>query len=376
MEDEIDLAQYVKTIFKHWKIVVGVTLAAVITAGIISFATPPVYEATVLMQSTATSPKLIGDLAKSKQMSEYVLRELPDRLSPAERNLATIEKMFKINIGDTMISCTARNANAQRAALLANAWADAFIKFSTEVSVNSLASPSDLQAQIESTYTLYQQAQGSYESFQSTSKISEINWQIANANLLYRALRLQESQQSNQGSSVSGDAASLAFLLLKTQSYTSIPQGTQLSVSAAAPVSKADIDDLVSELEDRSGIHGKTADEVLKEINALSSRLEQESQRSQELVASRDTAWNAYIASTKDAEEVNIKRSAMVSPVRVLNDAAPPQDPTPTNRLFNIGIALALGLILGVIAAFVAEYFEKKKAPKPAVQQPADSGTS
>jgi len=46
-----------------------------------------------------------------------------------------------------------------------------------------------------------------------------------------------------------------------------------------------------------------------------------------------------------------------------VSEATPAQDPVPAHRLMNMGIALVLGLILGVIAAFVAEYFEKKKTP-------------
>ncbi len=372
MEDEIDLAQYVKTIFKHWKLVLGITLIAVVTAGIVSFATPPVYEATVLVQSYEETPNRMSELAQSGETAGFMLRELSNVLAPAERSLSAVKNIFKIDTGGTFIKCTARNADAQRAALLANAWAHAFTKYATEVSLNSMLPASDLQAQIESSYTAYQKAQDSYESFQRTSQMQKFSNQIADARLLFQALKLQESQRVDQGSSASGDAAGLAYLLIKLRSYTSIPEGTQISTDAAAQVSKADIDNLVREMEDRSDIHGKTSDQVFGEINALSVQLDRESQRNKELLNSRDVAWNAYLDSLKNAQEVNIKRSTMISPVRLLNEATPPQDPTPSNRLFNIGIALVLGLILGVIAAFVAEYFEKKRPPAP----PKSSETS
>jgi uncharacterized protein involved in exopolysaccharide biosynthesis len=373
MEDEIDLAQYIKTIFKHWKLVLGITLAAVVTAGVISFVTPPVYEAKALMQSSEASPKRMSDLAKSSETVNFMLRELTDNLTPAENNVASIVQMFKIDGADTFISCTVRNIDGKRAALLANAWASAFSKYATEVSINLLPRESELQEQIESNYAAYQDAQGSYDSFQLTSQTEKISKQISDARLLYQALQLQESLKNNQGSSVSGDAGSMAFLLLKVQSYTSLPQGTQLPTGAVAAVSKADIDNLVGELETRSGIHGKSAGEVFDETNTLLSRLDQESLRGTELLRSRDNAWNSYLAATKNAQEVNIKRSAMPAPVRLVSDATPPQDPVPSNRLMNMVIALVLGLIVGVIAAFVAEYFERKRTAGPAVGEAKQS---
>ncbi|MFA5400929.1 MAG: Wzz/FepE/Etk N-terminal domain-containing protein [Dehalococcoidia bacterium] len=368
MEDEIDLAQYVKTIFKHWKLVVGITLAAVVTAGIVSFAAPPTYEATVLLQSYEATPNRMSELAQSSETARFMVGELTDRLTPDESNLAAVKNIFKIETSGTLITCTARSAEAQRSATLANAWATAFTKYAAQVSLNSMLPASDLQTQIESAYAVFQETQASYESFNRTSHVEKISNQIASARLQYQALTLQESLNANYGSSGTDQATSLAYLLIKLRSYTVIPEGTQISAGAAPPVSKADVDNLVRELEDRSGIHGKTAGDMFNEINTLSSKLERENQRSRELINSRDAAWNAYLTALKNSQEISMMRSAMISPVRVLYNAMPPQYPVPTNRLFNIGIALVLGLILGVIAAFVAEYIEKRRPARPAAK--------
>ena len=386
MEDEIDLTQYVKTVFKHWKLLLGITLAAVIVAGVVSFATPPVYEATVLIQPTgdAANAQRMALLAKSPGMAQFVLRELADNTTPAEYNLGSISELFEVKTGDIKsgdiyISCTARHPDAQKAAELANTWAAAFTKYTTDVSLKSMLPPKELQGQIEAAYTFYQEAQASYESFQRTSQASEIARQISDANLLYQALQLQESLK--QGSAVPGDAANLAFLLLKLKAYgASVPDGTQFAPGSAAPVSQADVDTLVRELEDRSGIHGKTATQVLMEINFLTAKAEQESQRSAELKGSRDTSWSAYLNALKTAESTGMIRMAMLAPVRLVSEATPAQDPVPAHRLMNMGIALVLGLIVGVIAAFVAEYFEKRKSqPKDVIaskaKQSADSKT-
>jgi len=374
LEDEINLAQYARTVLKHWKLLLGITLAAVIVAGVISFATPPIYEATVLLQPSygEVNAQRMALLAKSRGMAQFVQKELADNTTPAGRNLGSTEGVFEvktgdIKTGDIYISCTARHPDAQKAADLANTWGSAFIKYTTDIYIKSLLPPTELQGQIKASYNFYQEAQASYESFQRTSQASEISQQIADANLLYQALQLQESLKQGQGSAVPGDAANLAFLLLKLKAYgASVPDGTQFAPGSAAPVSQTDVDTLVQELENRSGIYGKTATQVLQEINTLTARLEQENQRSAELKGSRDTSWNAYLAALKTAESTGIERMAMLAPVRLVNEATAPQDPVPSKRLTNIGIALVVGLMLGVIAAFVAEYFEKKKMPPPA----------
>ncbi|MFA5078476.1 MAG: Wzz/FepE/Etk N-terminal domain-containing protein [Dehalococcoidia bacterium] len=370
MEDEIDLAQYARTVFKHWKLTLGITLAAVITAGIVSFATPPVYEARALLKAPGEdSEKQMAELAKSDSTAEYMLRALADNLTPAERSMAGIKNIFKIDAGQTYFTCTARYPDSEKAAQLANAWAAAFIEYATDVYLNSLMPAAEMQAQIDSSYAFYREAQAAYDSFQLTSQIAEISRRITDANLLYQALQLQDSLSKTGGAD---DAASLAFLYIKIKSYTTLPDATPLTAGTTAPVSKADVDALVRELEDRSGIHGKTAGQVLMEMNALRAGLEQESQRGSELSSARDTAWSSYLAAIQAEERLNIQRNAMIAPVRQVGYATPPQDPAPSNRLMNIGIALVLGLILGVIAAFTAEYIEKRR-PAPAAKQAADN---
>jgi LPS O-antigen subunit length determinant protein (WzzB/FepE family) len=198
--------------------------------------------------------------------------------------------------------------------------------------------------------------------------MDEIRLRISDADLLYQALQLRDSLDSSQGSSSRDDATSTAFMLIKLKSYTTIPNGVQMSTGSAAPVSKADIDDLVRQLEDRSGIHDKSANQVLQEKNTLTAQLEQEKQQSDEMLISRDAALNAYLAAVKNAQTINIQRNSMIAPIRIVSYATTPQSPISSNRWTNIGIALVLGLILGVIAAFIAEYVEKRRPAHPAKQ--------
>ena len=46
VEEEFDLREYVGVLFKHWKLIALVAFLAAFSAGVVSFLTPPTYEAT------------------------------------------------------------------------------------------------------------------------------------------------------------------------------------------------------------------------------------------------------------------------------------------------------------------------------------------
>jgi uncharacterized protein involved in exopolysaccharide biosynthesis len=52
MEEEISLQVYIDVLIKYWKWIAGITVVAAITATIVSFLLPPVYQATALVVIT------------------------------------------------------------------------------------------------------------------------------------------------------------------------------------------------------------------------------------------------------------------------------------------------------------------------------------
>ncbi len=146
MEDEIDLRAYLDVLVRWWKWIVGVTLVAALVAGAVSFATPPTYEATVAVfvlfsQTTSAqpgskalmSPQAQLALLQSNEIAQRVAQTLGDKLSAEEK-----KELLRMGIGGTgavrvttdqndksLFRVTAQAIQAQRAADIANAWADA-----------------------------------------------------------------------------------------------------------------------------------------------------------------------------------------------------------------------------------------------------------
>nr|WP_306441634.1 GNVR domain-containing protein [Methyloversatilis sp. XJ19-49] len=69
----------------------------------------------------------------------------------------------------------------------------------------------------------------------------------------------------------------------------------------------------------------------------------------------------SYLAYRKKAEELRISdelNAEKISGVRVISDARPPVEPAAPRRLLILGIALLVGLFLGVGYSAISEYFD------------------
>src|SRR4030043_107003 len=105
MEDEINLRKYIDVLLKHWKLIAIITGIAVIVAILVSFLSPPVYEATssvlitqarseivlvpeyrtAMQQDSASMRQALLALAKSPTAANQVIKQQIGRASWRER---------------------------------------------------------------------------------------------------------------------------------------------------------------------------------------------------------------------------------------------------------------------------------------------------
>jgi uncharacterized protein involved in exopolysaccharide biosynthesis len=225
--------------------------------------------------------------------------------------------------------------------------------------------------------------------------------------LLRGRARVLRSQVS--GSSGNRESDALAMLLLKADLTRSVsgtalggvPGGLVLQLNVTP--SNATPSDLVSELdaiikalEDRQAELKQTIDKLsvtlgnttewpvdlpkddplVKKITAINAEvlsmrgdLEEESTRQKELAQQRDLAWSTYTTLANKEAELNISAQTQDSQVRLAALASPPVRPVSPSKLKNTAIAAALGLFLGVVAAFAIEYL--KQPPVEPAARPA-----
>ncbi|MBA7631908.1 hypothetical protein ES703_39445 [subsurface metagenome] len=125
-------------------------------------------------------------------------------------------------------------------------------------------------------------------------------------------------------------------------------------------VSVAGIDALISTLEARSGTpSGRSISELRQDILQLRGELAQEDAKERELQRLRDISRNTYESLDESAAAIEVEIQLQDTVVRVAEVALVPEHPVTARRAMNIGIALVLGLVIGVFGAFGVEYFQK-----------------
>ncbi|NLG49037.1 MAG: hypothetical protein GX552_02855 [Chloroflexi bacterium] len=105
----------------------------------------------------------------------------------------------------------------------------------------------------------------------------------------------------------------------------------------------------------------ETLDQLQNEVRLLQAELTQEQSKREELTKTREIAWQTYTTMSEKSAEVNIGSSLASSVVRLATTTsyALPQD---RELLQQVVIAGVLGMILGIVAAFVIEYYQGYRA--------------
>jgi uncharacterized protein involved in exopolysaccharide biosynthesis len=406
VKDEINLRDYVNVVLRQWKVIVIVTVIAVLAGGLVSLFSPNVYEAragllivqtksevvfepqyrTLSTGTTASERAGIIALLKSRTIASQVIGQLGDKLKPEERYPDKLLKMVQVKEQGDLIEISVRANDPGTAAMVANAWTWLYESMVRGLYRDVLPQTEAFSSQAIWAGQEYEEKQKAWENFVASNRIDELNQRITDTELLYDLLLLREQIGNGSLSSASAAADSLAFILLQTQTYTGqsqehvrqpetytnqpvetqvitvFPMGLQVSLDTASglEVTRGDIDRLISALETRSGITaGQSFSQVPEEILRLKRELEQENARGRGIETSRDMAWAAYkMVSGKvvEAEMVSLSPDLVVN---LADPASEPASPVGPNRILNIVIALVAGLVAGLVCAFGIEWLRR-----------------
>jgi uncharacterized protein involved in exopolysaccharide biosynthesis len=157
--------------------------------------------------------------------------------------------------------------------------------------------------------------------------------------------------------------------LLQNQGYEFLGEMSPDSVG----VSRSQSEKALLDMEEWTGLlpySSALSREVSQEIEQMENnvrRLKAEVARLEEKKANlqkdRDLTWQTYTALLSKAQEIDVAKGARGTEVRFSSPAVPPSSPVSPNTKRNTALAVAVGLMLGVGAAFLAEYMEME-APK------------
>jgi len=156
--DEIDIVDYIKVIYKRWKVIAAVVLITMLFSGISSLMKPKMYEAqaTFFPLSTQLSPQqsmqlegvviqpqldtkdLIVSILESRKMASRVVDQLGLKSVGKEKLTRNLEKSLKSKVKITfaengLIKLSVRDKNPEFSAKIANAYVDNLEYFNQEL---------------------------------------------------------------------------------------------------------------------------------------------------------------------------------------------------------------------------------------------------
>jgi succinoglycan biosynthesis transport protein ExoP len=394
MEEEIDLREYVLVLLKHWKLILGTTVAAAVTALVVSFFLPPTYEATALVvvkppqyvmqfdprfETLTQQPayKAYPTLAEGDEVMEALFARLNPR--PAEiKTLGDLRGMVEAKAGTdpSVVRLIVRSSNPQEAARIANLWAEIFVAHANRVYGASDEELKQLEGQLAQAQAELEAAEQALIEFQARNQASILDARLDSLKsdqahyladqraITYilqdiQALREQLARQPDERPASLADDLTTLFLQIKAfNAQASAP--IQLQVNSAESLSNKSIketiallDDIAQALRAKSAEIGQRLEELQPQILSLQKQLQEIYTESDRLTRQRDLAKETYTALARKVEETRIAVQGVQSTARLGSRAAVPEKPARPRKLFNTAVAGMLGLMLSVFGAFV-----------------------
>ena len=415
-EDEIDLRAIFQTLWKARKAILIVTLAAVVIAFIISsWILPRQYQATayvfigqpvvefnkspsisgLTISPTLPDLKAVVKLSTAPGLLESVLKDPAVVAAIGNKIISISDMVTAVDVGKDQLSLQVTDTNPQRAAILANAWAEKVTEM-VNATYGLGAIAQTLDSQVLQSQKDYEQSEAALEEALSKSRVDALSAQLLNEqadlkcgldNASLTARVLEDLQFFEQGlNGISGGAPvtlgdGLALTTLRQRSLTSQPcqlEGQSPSSNVSIPnmpgftvqidsasftgltVSKA----LETTTQMRTGLEAQ-----LTRLQSAKIRLEQEIpqlQKDQEnaqyqlvqFTLKRDQSRALYADLLQAQQQVF---TVLAQSSNMANKAVPPEEKSSPKVMLNTALAGMLGLMLSAFGILAMEWWQNEK---------------
>jgi len=388
MEEEIDLRDYLQVVMKRWRVVAAGFLVVVAVTVVSSLLRPPIYEATVTLiepsyvlmaesrivsldEGAEKAVKLYPTLARNPAVEEQVVQTLESILSPAEKQPGALLAMVRA-VGEganhPIFRISARASDPEKTKQIANTWAEEYVEFVAEVSPLFSGELGFFIAQFEEAewdlavteeeLTQFQGETGmglasgdldpyarlgdrGHEFKRKTLLLGD--HRLARDNLLFLLQRAWEIKEGG------GETRDLPLELLEVGA---IADRGYLSAELVRQRGD-DIGAVIALLKDEEKVISAVIDALAEDVARLQGELAADKLRLHSLEQRREVAREVYLTLSRKVQELKIRQKA----TRIVSPATVAQPVGPSTKI-SIVIAAALGLLVGIMAAFGLEYFE------------------
>ncbi len=404
IEEEIDLRTYVEVLIRYWKWIAGCTLAAAVTAFVVSLLLPPIYEASSVIIITqpryqmqfeprfeavdrwTPAYKAFPTLATADETLQSVLEAHTPSAEARTRawTLGTLSGIVEATSeGDpSLLVLEVHSRSPEDAAAIANVWADVLVQRGNQIYGESEEDVAFFSKQALQAEEALDAAETVLIAFQARNQSSIVSAQLGSLRqtqadyladqraIVYitqdiQGLRDQLSQQPGGKPASLADDLTALFLQIKAfNAQASAP--IQLQVSSAEFLSQKSLseqigflDDLVTTIENKSSKIDERLVELEPQILTLQERLQEIQAEGDRLVRARDLDRETYMTLARKLEETRIAVQEKDSMLQVGSYAAAPEKPVGPRKMLNTGVAGMLALMVGVFGAFALEWWRE-----------------
>jgi len=419
-EQEVDLRDYINVLLKRKKLIIGITLAAIIIAGILSyFVLPPVYEASgsLLVNPKGASVNITSledllsplsylpqisvatykEIVKSKDIEKKVFDELNLSSPPHNFTLSNFDSMINVinPANTTLIKVSVQYEDPDLAYKIAKSILNETLLYITDLNTTQFqSSKSQLEEQFLSAKKDLENAQKALADFnsqkdnldslkrESASYVDALNSYLSDLLLL----NSQIAQYENQLSSTRAELKKESKYLTLEKSIIDDPLLSQLAQQlvneniiylSGLKVNSEEINPIYEDLRSKEENYTIT----LSGLKAKKTSLENLAKTAQEKIHQLDEAINSKQLELNDLNRKvdmaqtyystmssNYLQSSFMplSPVTISEEPVLPEKPVKPNKKLNVAIAGVAALFSSILLAFFMEYWyggkEKKEA--------------
>jgi len=408
MDDEIDIRRYVLAVVRHWRLIIALTLIGGLAAAGVSLALPNTYEAIALVSVTAARTTLrLDSVNQDTSLPVHAYPELAmsgDVLAaayakaqpvlPASVNTVTkfAGQLTAESASDpTLLRLKVRDSNPQRAAQIANMWAEVFANQASKLYGQDQANLVVYQQQLVDAKTTLDGAESNLADFQSSNQLAILNAQLdskraALTDYLNRQHQLQLLNQdtvdllnrlnglpSTSPASIADDLA-LISVASRMYAFQSSPTNTvqsqvavpiQLQISAGQPLAgptvadqKAMADNLRVTIAARVTDAQSQVQGIEPQILDLQGQVAQAQLKQTQLARAASLAQSQYTQLATQVQQAGIAIQDASGAVQIASRASVPSVSISPHRTTNVVLGVAVGLVLGLLVSLAIEFWQ------------------
>jgi uncharacterized protein involved in exopolysaccharide biosynthesis len=412
MDDEIDLRRYWLALLRNWVVVAGLTVVAAVAAAAISLLLPNQYEATALVSvapprnglrledvnQTAVLPvRAYPDLALSNDLVAEVYAKTANRLPAKINTPAKLAQRLEVETTSdpTLLRFKYLDTDTQRAAEIANVWAEVFAANSARLYAQDRANLLLYQQQLDDARGQLRQADDALAAFQSNNLVNILAAQLDSqqdslTDYLNRQHQLELLSQDVRDVSARLNALApeeparlsedLALLSITGRIYGAQTIGAsgvdqtpaalpiQVQISAGQPLAgpavadqRAYAQNLADTVAARLAEIAGQSSGLQAQILVLQGQLAEASVRQEELTRAQDLAEGQYTQLNGRVQDAGLAAQESSNAIQIVSRAGVPTVKVGPQRTLNVLLGGAIGFVFGILAALGLDSWRKAR---------------